>query len=99
MERFTGDFSEVGGLAFLLSSGMGGLHKPLARVQGLAEEATSGCLINTGKGIEVDLYADCQETLLGTFCGKGRKVYQVFLNNWIMFLERRGGGSKAVGEN
>ena len=37
--------SEVKGLAFLLSSGMGGLQEPLARVQGLAEEAASGCLL------------------------------------------------------
>ena len=54
-------------------------------------------MLNTGKGVEVYLNAVYQETLLGTSCGKGRKIYQVFLNSWVMFFERRGGGGEAVG--
>ena len=53
-------------------------------------------MINTGKGVEVDFYTVYQETLLGTSCGKGRKIYQVLLNSWIMFFERRSRGGEAV---
>ena len=63
---------------------------------GQLKESNVNQVVNTGKGIEVDLYTVDQETLLGASCGKGRKVYQMFLYNWKMILKRGGGGSKAV---
>ena len=53
-------------------------------------------LIHTGKGVQIELDSVNQETLLGTSCGKGRKIYQIGLNSWIVFIERRSGGGEAV---
>ena len=52
--------------------------------------------IHTGKGVQIELDSVNQETLLGTSCGKGRKIYQIGLNSWIVFIKRRSGGGEAV---
>jgi hypothetical protein len=40
------------------------------------------------KGVEVNLYAIIQVTLLGATCGKGRKFYQICSHNREVIGER-----------
>jgi hypothetical protein len=50
----------------------------LGKVKGLVEEVRLvDNTVREFKGGSVNLYAVIQETLVGTTCGKGRKVYQM----------------------